>query len=152
MKSSELLSSIEDKIPLAKHMGLDIVSCSLAEVSVAADFEKNRNHKMTAFGGSVATVLTLACWSWITNYLDEEGLAGYEVSIHKCSLEYLKPITNDFTGSCFGPESDLEQFDNMIERKSKGRITLSSFVRDPGGNTIVSFIGEFVAYKNKSKS
>ncbi|MCB0356913.1 MAG: YiiD C-terminal domain-containing protein, partial [Bdellovibrionales bacterium] len=127
MNSQQLLKNIQDKIPLANHMGLQVLECSLDKVAIAADFDKNRNHKMTAFGGSVATVLTLACWSWITNYLDEHQWENYEVSIFKCQIEYLRPITSDFVGVCEGDKSQLESFCKMLERKSKGRLHLTSF-------------------------
>ena len=147
MNKQQMLDNIQSKIPLANHMGLEVNECTLDKVSIAAEFEKNRNHKMTAFGGSVATVLTLACWSWITNYLDEKGVEGVEVSIHKCEIEYNKPIQQDFVGHCAGT-NHLEQFDKMLSRKNKGRLTLTSFVYDKDGKPIVHFKGDFVAYKS----
>lgn len=147
MKTQKMLRNIIEKIPLTRHMGLEVLVCSIDRVSIQASFEKNRNHKMTAFGGSVATVLTLACWSWITNYLYEQGLEDVEVSIHRCQIDYNQPITKDFIGICDAPQQGLDQFEEMLQRKNKGRLSMSSFVFNEQQVPMVFFTGDFVAYK-----
>ncbi|MCB0392692.1 MAG: YiiD C-terminal domain-containing protein [Bdellovibrionales bacterium] len=146
MTTEQMLENINNKIPITQHMGLKVVECQLNEVSIAADFEKNRNHKMTAFGGSVATVLTLSCWAWITNYLDAQNLQNVEVSIHKCQIEYQKPIQQDFVATCYGT-NDVESFNKMLLKKNKGRLHLTAEIKNNEGEVIVQFQGDFVAYK-----
>ena len=65
MSPADLQSFIMESIPLANHMGLEVLNCSKESVEVKANFYLNRNHKNTAFGGSVNAILTLAC-SWFS--------------------------------------------------------------------------------------
>ncbi|MCB9024934.1 MAG: YiiD C-terminal domain-containing protein [Bdellovibrionaceae bacterium] len=154
MNNKQMLDCIHNKIPLTHHMGLEVLDCGISKLAIKADFEKNRNHKMTAFGGSVATVLTLACWSWLTNYLEEQGIDGVEISIHKCQIEYNQPILQDFIGICIGTDKGRDKnfahFMKVLSKKSKGRISLKAHVENEKGQAICLFQGDFVAYKANS--
>ena len=147
MKATDMLQQIHEKIPLTQAMGLNVLVCSADELSLAAEFSKNKNHKGTVFGGSLSTVLTLAAWAWLTNYLDEELSYSGEISIQKGEVEYIKPVTEDFVARCFGASSaDLKSFKTTLQRRGRARLKLESKVLGEGGEVLVSFTGHYVAH------
>lgn len=156
MNENKMLKTINDSILLTHHMGISVKVCSLSNLVIQADFHLNKNHKSTAFGGSLATTLTLACWAWLTNYLDENQLQGFEVSVHRCHIEYIKPVLTDFDSVCEGASAeDLASFQKTLLRKGRARLKLKSFVPSGGvytnglqGESLVNFEGEFVAYRD----
>ena len=65
VNSEEFQKYLHEQIPLSKAMELSVKSLSLDEVVLGAAFTANRNHKGTVFGGSLAAISTLSCWSLI---------------------------------------------------------------------------------------
>jgi thioesterase domain-containing protein len=132
-------------------MGLQVLENGVNKLIIHADFELNRNHKMTIFGGSLATVLTLSCWGWLTNYLESQGVEEFEISVFKSTVEYNKPVTQDFTAICSpGDLSFLVDFQKMLSKKGKARCKLKSWVGSCYEKALVKFEGEFVAYKTEN--
>ena len=147
MNSRELLQSLNDKIPLTHAMGLKVLRCDQNGVEISADFFKNKNHKNTAFGGSVNSLMTLVCWSWLSLYLENElELSDLQVVIQESHAHFLKPIVGDFSAVCVRPDKkELSRFAKTLETRRKGRITLAAHIGEDA-DILAKFSGRFVAY------
>lgn len=141
----DLQSYLHENIPIADAMGVRVLVANDAEVELSAPLEPNVNHHMTAFGGSVAAVGILASWTWLrrrlTNHGDDDTLV-----IQRASVEYLEPITQDFSFVCRG--ADLTEFFVNFDRRGVARIELESHaVID--GRVMSRVVGSFVAKRSR---
>lgn len=141
---ASLESYLHEHIPLSKAMGVKVESAGPDGIILSAPFEPNLNHKMTIFGGSLHSLATLACWSYL-----HQRVNGAEVVIQKSEIDYLSPVTGDFLAECLPPsDAEWNQFTKSLDKKGKGRIHLSAKISQ-GGLMAVIFHGVFVAIKPK---
>ena len=139
---------IHRQIPITAHMGVGIVDASVNRVELSAPLAPNINHRETVFGGSAAAIATLAAWTLVLVRLRDEGIAGRLV-IARNSMQYGKPITDDFTAVASVDQIDgwadgWDRFLAGITRKGRGRLTARSnlFLN---GQQVAEFEGLFVA-------
>lgn len=133
-------------------MGITTLEASDKKVVLQAPIANNINDKLTAFGGSLHAVATLACWSLIYMNLKIECLDGVQVFISESQVDYLSPVTKDFSAECrFPDESEWNAFMKMFKRKGKARITLHSKIYD-GDKLCVDYRGTFAAILPKDNA
>jgi thioesterase domain-containing protein len=65
MSPATLQAYLHEHIPLTRALAVEVVEVGLQRVQLAAPLAPNRNHRQTAFGGSVASLAMLAGWSWL---------------------------------------------------------------------------------------
>lgn len=146
MKANDLRDYLFDQIPLARAIGIEIKEASLDQIIMTAPLEPNSNHMDTAFGGSLATVLILVCYSYLFNRLELEGF-GAHVLIKDGHTQYLDPVREDIKAICKAPDNEvLSHFIKVFERRGKARIKLEAFIQ-AGPNKSCVFTGEFVAVR-----
>lgn len=140
MKTDELKTFLYNSMPLCSAMGIEVVKADNDHIIVSAPLLPNINHKKTAFGGSLHSLATLACFSLV--HVNVKG----ETVIASSEIEYLAPVTSDFIAECKKPEStDWERFLKIFEKKGRARIQLSSEIWQEG-KLAVRFRGVFVAF------
>lgn len=83
-----------DTIPLARAMAVAVTGVDASGMALSAPLAPNRNDKGCAFGGSVASLLTLASWGSVLAALGEDG-EGAEVYVQDSHIEYLAPVFQD---------------------------------------------------------
>jgi len=143
---TDIENYLHEQIPLSSAMGVKIVSAGLDGVILSAPFQKNFNHKKTIFGGSLHSLATLACWTYLHFRLQDQG---FELVIQKSEIDYISPVTGDFAAECLAPsDSEWVQFARSLEKKGKGRIHLSAKISQNGMLAVI-FHGIFVALKPK---
>ena len=148
-KDESLEAYIHRQIPITAHMGVQIIEATPRRVELSAPLAPNINHRETVFGGSAAAVATLAAWTLVLVRLREAEIRGRLV-IARNSMEYQKPITDDFTAvSKFESEADWNRFVAGITRKGRGRFrqTATLFL---DGESVADFQGDFVSLKLSS--
>ncbi len=146
MKAHDLRDYLFDQIPLARAIGIEIEEASLDQVIITAPLAPNSNHMDTAFGGSLATILILACYSYLFNRLKSEGHKAH-VLIKDGHTQYHKPVREDLKAICHAPDEELlSHFIHVFERRGKARIKLDAFIQT-GPDKSCTFSGEFVAVK-----
>lgn len=144
LSAQDLQSYLHDRIPLTVPMGVRVDKLGPGSVRLVAPFDINRNHKSTAFGGSLATLATLAGWGLLHCELTARGMST-EIVIQKSTLLYARPVTGDIYAYCDRPdESDWKRFLSALERRGKGRISLTSWISAPD-NAAMTMEGRFVA-------
>lgn len=138
-----LETTLHREIPLTRAMGVTVAGFDAAGLVLRAPLAPNLNHKHTAFGGSLATLATLAGWSLLQLLLREQPPAT--VVIQESAVSYLRPVTADFAARCALPPADtFDRFRRTLARKGMARIALEATI--PAGEEIaVRFDGSFVA-------
>ncbi len=143
-----LQETLYREIPLTKHLGITVESYDDERLTLKAPIEPNRNHKQTAFAGSLNAVVTLAGWGLLWLVLRELNLAT-TIVIQESVSSYLRPVTNDFSARCRKPDSThLAHFENMLRKKGKARLELAAEI-DEGEEVAVSFKGRYVVLLHK---
>lgn len=148
MTPSELEIYLHHHIPLSRAMAVRAVSCSPGHVELAAPLEPNINVHGTAFGGSVATLGVLAAWSALHLRLLADGLEC-QLVIHRNQVEYLAPITGEFSAIAEVDETNWSGFTHMLERRGKARLNVLAELMFHG-EVAGRLTGEFVAIAERS--
>jgi thioesterase domain-containing protein len=140
----ELQTTLHTELPVTQHLGIRVGSAGPEGVVLTAPLESNRNHKGTAFAGSLNAIATLAGWSWVWLLLRRQKLAGHVV-IQDSTIDYQRPVTSDFVATCAAPEAAaVSRFLAVLRRRGRGRMRLKVQVHDRDGPA-VAFAGRYVA-------
>ena len=133
-----------EHIPLSKVMQVQVKEVESDRVVLAAPLLPNINHRSTVFGGSASTLAILSSWTLINFRLRSEGFNSRLV-IHKNTMSYDKPITNNFEAVSYLTEAKTwDRFIKILRRKQKSRITINSWLHC-NGETVGEFTGVYVA-------
>lgn len=139
-----LQTLINEEIPIAEKMGIVIDSYQSDKIKLRVPFDGNKNHKNTAFGGSIYSALALSGWGLLAANIREHDLQG-EVVIHEANIEYMKPINTDFEVVCsIDNKEDIDQFLDQLKSRGKAKINVTSKVM-LGEESVVQFTGAYVA-------
>ncbi|HPY41523.1 MAG TPA: YiiD C-terminal domain-containing protein [Thiolinea sp.] len=147
MQTSELETYIHANIPLTQAMQVSVLSIAPQQLVLAAPLQPNINPHHTVFGGSIATMLTLAAWCLLHTRLAAEGIANSLV-VRQSSLDYDKPTAGDF--KAVASLAEPEHWDAalaMLKQRGKAKIAVLA-VLDYDGQITARFRGEFVALKS----
>ena len=127
MDKPAIIDYLHTHIPISRAMGVEVVEQSDSAITLAAPFAPNINHQGTVFGGSIASVATLAAWTMIYVRLKAHGING-DLVVQRSNLEYLLPMRSRFTARCELDEQSWQRFSAMFERRQKGRLHMLSEV------------------------
>lgn len=111
---------------------------------LTAPLAANHNHLGTAFGGSLATLATLAGYTllWL-----ELGERGSHIVIQDSQIRYKSPVRDELRAVAPRIAPDiLEEFRLCYAKTGKARLTLGIAIISEG-RTCVEFTGMFVALK-----
>ena len=128
MTQKELIDNrngiIQKQIPAAAFMGVKLDSYDGQSVTMSAPAEANLNDKDTMFAGSISTIATLSGWSLLSLFLAERFGENNVFAVHS-DLHYLTPLNDSLVAKVQLPSSDeLERFNRVVAKKSKGKIKL----------------------------
>ncbi len=136
---------LEHGIPLTGFMGVRVAAYNGQELRLEAPFEPNRNHKGTAFGGSIAALATVTGWVCADLLLREHGLNA-DLVVYRSELRYRLPLTDKvLTSRCRMPDpADLGRFLRDFDHNGRASLELKvDLLRK--GRAAVLFSGEYVA-------
>jgi len=141
----ELAHYIHQHIPLAKAMGVSVLSVEEHAVTLQAPLAPNINHRHTVFGGSASALAILAGWALLHVRLQAAGIADCLV-IQRNVMEYEHPILGQFTArSRLERPERWQQFTATLSRRGKARITVLAALEHMD-RVAGRFSGEFVAF------
>lgn len=141
--SDALLRALHDDLPITRHLGIRVGSASLESVALVAPLTPNRNHRGTAFAGSVNALATLAGWSWLWLFIRAERL-GAQAVIQDSTIRYTRPIGSDFSATTAVPSAAaVARLLAALRKSGRGRIALEVTVTDAGGPA-AQFSGRYV--------
>lgn len=145
MDKETLQKYLNERIPVSRAMGVEVLEAGLKQVVIRAPLAPNINHMNTAFGGSVSAVAMLSAWSLLYVRLVNEDIKSHIV-IHKTAVTFERPIVDTFTSTTvFDDKPTWEEFVSKLKTKGKAGLNLSSVLMC-GGSPAGSLEGYFVSY------
>lgn len=135
------LQATLDAMPPVAAMGVRISGYDNGALRLTAPAAANVNDKGNAFGGSLASVMTLAGWGLVSLRL---SLAGHEAGVYVAdsNIRYRAPVYGDLNASaCAAPGEDWDAFLELFDKRGRARVTLRAQIE--GGAAELE--GRFVA-------
>lgn len=133
-------------IPLVEQMQVRVVSADATGLRLTAPLAPNINHEKTAFGGSLASLMTLACWGYLWLLLEEQK--DLHIVVKDAQLDYLKPVTSTLDAHCTPPPAEeLQKFLDTLARRGKARLTLKAETLQDGV-AAARYTGSFAVYRS----
>jgi thioesterase domain-containing protein len=142
MNTQSLRAFLHAQIPLSEAMGVEVRSAQRDGVVLAAPLAPNRNHQRTAFGGSVASLATLAAWC-VAHLRATEIEADTVLVIRHGEIDYFQPIRGELVAVCeYSDERGWAAVCRKFERRGRVRIDLTSRL-EANGEVAARFRGRF---------
>ncbi|HEU4663506.1 MAG TPA: YiiD C-terminal domain-containing protein [Dokdonella sp.] len=134
-----------DRIPLTRAMGLDVEAYDGTSLVLAAPLSPNVNDKGCAFGGSLASLMTLAGWGLLELAVEARTLAA-DIYVQDSSIRYLAPVWHDFRAIAeVAPGESLDAFVATLAERGKARVRVHCRVPLPDGGDAATLDARFVA-------
>lgn len=141
----DLLVFIRARIPLARAMDLQLHHYGRDNLALAAPLAPNVNDKGCAFGGSLASLMTLACWALVELKLQERG-EDCDVFVGESTVRYLEPVWSDFQAQAQLAEgADWPTFFDALDARGKARIEMHCMVPGTERRAAATLQARFVA-------
>lgn len=145
VNTAELIAILRDKIVLYEHLGIDVLEVSPSRVRFQVSLAKNRNHKGTAFGGSLYAVGVLAAYALVLAGLKQRAIQTENIVIAKGEIQYLRPVETDFEViSQFSSQESADAFYAELQATGRARTRIRSQIVAEGGSLKASLSGDFV--------
>jgi thioesterase domain-containing protein len=143
MTPSALEHHLLDTIPLARAMALRVVGLAQDGLVLRAPLAENRNDKGCAFGGSLASLMTLAGWGAAVLRLDA---AAAEIYVQDSSIDYLAPVWQDLVVTAWlDVDDDGGAFVQAYADKGRARARVRAQCRLDDGTVAATLVARFVA-------
>lgn len=135
------------KIPLARTMQLRVASYSGDALTLFAPLAPNVNDKGCAFGGSLASAMTLAGWGLVALKLQSLG-ENCDIYVQDSTIRYLAPIWSDFeTQAVLGEGQSWADFLGALNARGKARTSVRCRVALADGTDATTLDARFVAVR-----
>lgn len=132
-------------IPLARAMALRVGAWDGDRLAIAAPLAPNLNDKGCAFGGSLASLMTLAGWGLIVLKLRALG-RSCDVYVQDSTIRYLAPVWCDFSAEAVLAEGESwDAFLAMLAERGRSRLRVLCRVALADGSDAATFEARFVA-------
>jgi thioesterase domain-containing protein len=139
------LQSLLDAMPPVAALGVRVTRCDAERVVLEAPLVRNVNDKACAFGGSLASLLTLAGWGALDSALHRRGIEA-EVYVADSEVKYRAPLYADLVAEAAVPDDDaLDALAVKLAERGRGGIHLDALVRDASGQVVTTLRGRYAA-------
>lgn len=144
--------SIEHRLlsmPPVHALGLYLHGCDNDSLRLAAPLPPNINDKGNAFGGSLASVMTLAAWALMSKKLEDAGHSA-DVYVQDSMLRYVAPLYDDLIAEArLVPDQNWNSVIATFAQRGKARAQLTARILDSKGTLCCTLEGRFVALTPK---
>lgn len=142
-----LNSQFQGMAPVAA-MGIHAVAWDGDVLHLHAPIAANTNDKHSAFGGSLASIMTLAGWGLLTLKLQEAGITA-PVFVADSHVRYLKPLYTDLQAEArLEPDVDWAHVLRSYHEHGKARAAVGACVRGPDDVLMSTLTGRFAALRS----
>lgn len=142
---ARLQTELLAEIPLTRAMQLSVAAFDGGSLALAAPLAPNVNDKGCAFGGSLASLMTLAGWGLPRLALETHGLEA-DIYVQDSAIRYLAPVWQDFRAVAAVAEGEsLDGFVAALRDKGKARLRVHCRVPLPDGGDAATLEARFVA-------
>lgn len=142
MNELEFQQLLYEQIPITEKMGLKVIEFKPYSVKILAMLEPNLNHKCTAFGGSISSLMTVCGWGAVFANV-KDSYPDSHIVIQRGNIEYVSSIDKDFIAECtIEKQEEMRKLLLTYERFGRARITLDVYCRD-GSKLLSKFQGQY---------
>lgn len=146
MNELEFQQLLYEQIPITEKMGLKVIEFKPYSVKILAMLEPNLNHKCTAFGGSINSLMTVCGWGAVFANV-KKSYPRSHIVIQRSNIEYLGPIDKDFVAECsIEKREEIKRCLLTYERFGRARIKLDVYCRD-GDRLLAKFEGQYAVLR-----
>lgn len=134
-----------DSMPPVAVMQLSIDGYANHRLGLRAPLARHVNDKGCAFGGSLASLMTLAGWGLVWLELEAAGLEA-DIYVADSHIRYLAPLYDDLQVTAeAAPGQDWSGFARQLLGRGKARVEVVASVLLPDGRVATDFSGRYVA-------
>ncbi|MFS8487394.1 thioesterase [Xanthomonas campestris pv. raphani] len=136
-------------MPPVLSMGIAVDGLHDGALRLRAPLQANVNDKANAFGGSLASLMTLAGWGWLTLQLQ---LAGHDADVYVADsqLRYVAPVYEELVADAApSAAGNWEVFLATFRQRGKARIDMRAQVALESGAAAATLSGRFVAFPKR---
>lgn len=143
MKLLELQTLLHEKIPLTHAMKVQVLVANSERVELGCPLPPNQNPHGTAFAGSLYSLASLAGWSLVSLYAEQQRLSGSVVLRH-ADIRYLRPVHTALHACAeLSTQDMLACTGTDLQRRGRARIVVPVSILCEN-KLAVQFSGEFV--------
>lgn len=129
----ERLDALLAGMPAVAAMRIRAAGFDGEALRLRAPLSANLNDKDCAFGGSLASVMTLAAWGWLMLACERAGLRA-DVYVADSQLRYLAPLHGDLEAQARLAEGeDWAQALRTLAERGRARVAMRAEVAGPSG-------------------
>lgn len=147
MAETEALRALEAHyraMPPVAAMRISIAGYDGGRLRLHAPLPLHVNDKGCAFGGSLASLMTLAGWGSAMLRLGDLG-ADAEVYVQDSQIRYLAPVWQDIDVLAWPPEEEGDAFLQAYRERGRARTQVRAECRLADGTVAASLEARFVA-------
>lgn len=131
-------------MPPVRAMGIAVVAYEDQQLTLGAPLAANLNDKGNAFGGSLASILTLSGWGLVSLELAAAGLQA-DVYVADSQVRYLAPLYGDLQATArLADDASWEVFLQRFAQRGHASVALVAQVQAEG-RPAATLSGRFVA-------
>lgn len=139
-----LLAHYQAMPPVAS-MQLAVSAYDGKRLQLHAPLAAHVNDKDCAFGGSLASMMTLASWGLVSLRVEAAGLQA-DVFVADSQVRYLAPLFADLDVEAeLAVDSDWDTFLATLRQRGRARAGVVARARLPGGGNATEFTARYVA-------
>ena len=132
-------------MPPVAAMHVSISGYDGTRLRLHAPLAANVNDKGCAFGGSLASLMTLASWGLVAMRVQAAGLAA-DVFVADSQVRYLAPLFADIEAEAeLAVDASWDEFMATLRERGRARTQLVAQVMLPGGGVAATFSARYVA-------
>jgi thioesterase domain-containing protein len=128
---ARLEAELYGTIPLVSALGLKVTHAVDGQIVFFAPLAPNINDKACAFGGSLSSLLTLACWSVLRCETWAHDLPA-DIFVHTSKMLYIAPVWGDFSVNAQLELPAREAFMQSFREKGKAASLIKASVLADG--------------------
>ncbi|NUO77742.1 MAG: thioesterase [Lysobacter sp.] len=132
-------------MPPVAAMQIEVADYDGQRLRLHAPLAQHVNDKGCAFGGSLASMMTLASWGLVSLRLEQAGLDA-DVYVADSQIRYLAPLFADIDVDAeLAADADWDSFLSTLRERGRARTGLVARVRLPEGGVATDFTARYVA-------
>jgi thioesterase domain-containing protein len=143
MQAVAELDRLFDGMPPVAAMAIRAESFDGELLRLRAPLAANVNDKDCAFGGSLASLMTLAGWGWLMLKTAEAGLAA-EVYVADSQIRYLAPLYAELRASArLAPGEDWPATLRCLAERGRARVAMQAEISAADGVQVATLAARF---------
>ncbi len=141
------LQDLLDAMPPVAALGITVDALDDHRLRLVAPLARNVNDKGCAFGGSLASALTLAAWGALETALHRAG-EDVDLYIADSRLEYLAPLYDELRVDAALPDADaIATLRAKLAARGRGGLAMSAEAKDAAGRVVTRLEGRYAAVR-----